>query len=76
MTISWVADEKPSSTAARAIMTIFRPPMAGLVLAIQTMAMMMKTWAKSSHERRLPSRRVSSGRGIRSTSGAQMNLKE
>ena len=76
MTISWVAEEKPSSTAARAMEVRLAGEARGSVNPIQQMAMMIMSWETSSHPLRLPSTRVNNGSGRRSTSGAQMNLNE
>jgi hypothetical protein len=74
--MSWVAAEKPSSTAARAMWVRLLPPWAGSMAAMSRMAPAMASWATSSQARRRPSQRVSSGSGKRSMSGAQTNLKE
>ena len=74
MTMSCVAEEKPSATAPTAMAV--SPASTGSVFAINTNAPMMPTCASSIHERRWPSRRPSTGSGSLSTKGAQTNLNE
>lgn len=76
MTISWVAEEKPNSTAPMAIMLRLAGECTGSVMAIQQIAAMIISWESSSQLRLLPRRRVRNGNGSRSTRGAQTNLKE
>ena len=76
MTISWVAAEKPSNTAARAIKVREASLPLGSMLPIMLMARMISSCAVSSHERLRPIRRVSNGSGSLSINGAQMNLNE
>ena len=47
MTMSWVADMKPSSTANSAIAVRLDDPAAGSVLAMPTMAATTPSWASS-----------------------------
>ena len=72
--MSCVADEKPSSTAANAIMV--RCPPAGSIRAMPAIAAIMDPCASSIHPRRRPNLDVRRGMGNVSTSGAQTNLKE
>ena len=75
MTMSCVAEEKPSSTAASAICDS-APGRAGSISAIRQMAAMTPHCASSSQARRRPNVRVKSGSGRASASGDQTNLKE
>jgi len=52
------------------------PPPPGFTRAIQIIAAIMNAWEARSQDRRLPKCGVRKGRGIRSTRGAQINLKE
>ena len=69
-----MAEEKPSSTAAAAIIAK-APGCAGSTIAIQTMADATAACDNSSQERRQPSR-PKTGSGNESISGAQTNLNE
>ena len=73
MAMSCVADEKPTSTARIAISP---SSSAGLRPDTSHSPTMMGIWQASIQERRWPSRRVSHGTRVRSTSGAHRNLKE
>ena len=76
MTISWVAEENPSITAARARYEILNPAAAGSIEDIRTMASMTSIWAKIIQLRLRPRRRVNTGSGRLSTRGAHTNLNE
>ena len=75
MTMSWVADENPSATAATAIAA--RPAsVLGSLCAISAIAAATAICDVKSQARRCPRRSASQGSGRRSISGAQTNLKE
>ena len=74
--MSCVAEAKPKSTANRAMRVSASGPAEGSVLAMPKIASTTPSCASSIQARRRPSRADSSGRGSRSTSGAQTNLKE
>jgi hypothetical protein len=76
MTISWVAEEKPSMTAAIAIIVKEYRPDAGSVNAIHKMAEIMPACAAIIQLLLLPKIFVRKGMGILSTNGAQTNLNE
>jgi len=75
MTMSCVAEEKPSRTAASAICGN-APGRAGSISAIRQMAAIIPHCAAKSQARRRPRLRVKSGSGRASASGDQTNLKE
>src|SRR5262245_28736796 len=70
--MSWVADEKPTSTANTA-----RGPRLsdGSVPDSSQRPTMIEAWQASIHERRWPTHPLNNGIGSRSTRGAQRNLK-
>ena len=73
--MSWVAEEKPSATAAKAI-AVKPPGAAGSARAMPTMAPNTASCASNSQPRRRPSRWAPKGAGSLSMSGAQTNLNE
>ena len=70
--MSWVADERPTSTAKTAIVPRFRD---GSEPAMSQSPSMISPWHTSIHDRRCPNQLVSTGTLARSTNGAQRNLK-
>ena len=73
MAISWVADEKATTSANSAIWVRF---CVGSVADMPRIPRPMPIMAKSIQLRRLPMARVKNGSGRRSTTGAQKNLIE
>ena len=72
-TMSWVAPAKAVITAKAAISPRL---VAGSTPAIIHRPTITTAWQTSIHERRWPSHLVSTGSCVRSSSGAQTNLKE
>src|SRR5688572_22172897 len=73
MTMSCVAEEKPTKTANIAISPRFET---GSVPAISHSPNIISPWQTSIHDRRCPSQVVSNGIRDRSINGAQRNLNE
>ena len=72
MTMSWVAEKKPTMTARAAMVTRLD---FGFWPAISQSPRMITAWATSIQDRRWPSQRVRRGRLVRSMTGAQRNLR-
>ncbi len=72
MTMSWLADRKATTTAAKAVPTgsVF-----GSVIPSASIAAPSRNWIVSAQLRRRPSRRVRTGIGNRSISGDHRNLR-
>ena len=73
ITMSWVAEMNPTSTAKSAMRPRLRT---GSVPAISQRPSRMSSWQSNIQERRWPSHLVTSGTVARSTSGAQRNFSE
>ena len=76
MTMSCVAEENPSATAAKAIAVSAAAPAPGSIEAIHRIEPATASWESSIQPRRRPSAALRRGSGSRSTSGAQTNLNE
>ena len=75
MTMSWVAEEKPSITAAMAIMLKPCCEDAGSTIAMPEIERMIMICDVIIQLRRRPSHFVNNGKGRLSTKGAQINLR-
>ena len=71
MTMSWLAEQKATMTANRAV---HHNSVTGFVDPSASSASAKQAWVTSAQPRRRPHRRVTTGRRSRSISGAQANF--